>query len=162
MSSFRRLKSSFGSILKDMPPRVARQLIRKFSREEAPAYKKVRRKSDQSPKKKKVSDVTRCRCKRNSWSAVMPTINEPRSRKLTIASGSYRPCPKQHRALSSHKQTLFDKQSICADKTKESETQECKEDEKRSVVIDSELPYLINTSQDSLSNTIYIYHIKVC
>ena len=145
-----------------MPPRVARQLIRKFSREEAPAYKRVRRKSDQAPRTKKVSDVVRCRCKRNSWSAALPPINETRSRKLTIASGSYRPLPKQHRSLCSLNQTVADKLRTVEEKPKETDIQESKDSDKRSVVVDSELPYLINTSQDSLSHTIYIYHIKVC
>ena len=252
IGSFKRLKSSLRTILKDVPPRVARQLLHRFQKEETPPFKRSRRKTSEGPlpqsspspktslpcrlkHRRPETSFSRCRCKRNSSQTLLPfggCDHAPRHRKLAMVPASAhmhqcyramgRPGPRQEGSLHGQSQernaqdnaeksaqdftqksaqdfTQKSTQDFTQDNTQDftlsgvgrkifaenpeisaRDHEDPKEDprphvcdppaqfksaqeesRKRSVVVESEIPYLINTAEDSLADTIFIHHIKV-
>lgn len=215
MGSFRKFKTTFSNLLRDVPPRIARQVLRRLSREDpSAAGRKIRRMTERqstsvassstnTAKKKKFlsapEPMKRCRCLRKS-ATMNHESGHSRNRKMTFVPGNF--C--RSKVLVSNQEC----ESICSSSSnnsfsndvddqpthKSSDQQqnrftsevfvmstldghgvssrsgktfgqpssghETKADE-RSVVVDSDIPYFINTSDDSQAHTIFIYNMKV-
>ena len=268
LGSFRKFKTTFGNILRDVPPRIARQVLRRLSKDDATVFKKTRRKTEPQASSKSTTNgnfrnnqsyqsgkgkqrkfpstqepMTRCRCRRKSSSAVIHRYDDPvtvqsRNRKITLVPGSNLCSTNLSASSPSHKIScnhIIDNCTCTKGTTEDSNndahvSQEQKPTHKnsgnkklnrftsevfefskflswnserpdigrdgmpqieeasigqgdhedqaaalrddqqqitsshqnqRSVVVESEIPYLINTSDDTKADTIFIYHVKV-